>query len=62
MLRVFYGWTKTNKVRKIESISGIFENRGQRDEKIDSFIKRMQNTVYTREQTEDEMRDGENVY
>ena len=59
MLRVFYGWTKTNKVRKIESISVIFENRGQRDEKIDSFIKRMQNTVYTREQTEDEMRDGE---
>ena len=58
MLRVFYGWAKTNKVRKIEAISVIFENRGQRDEKVDSFIKRMQNTVYIRIQTEDEMRDG----
>lgn len=58
-LRVFYGWAKTNKVRKIESISVIYENRPQRDEKVESFLKRMQNTVYIRQQTEGEVRDGE---
>ena len=55
MLRVFYGWTKTNKIRKVDAISVIFENRPQREEKVQAFINRMQNTVYVRDQTEQEM-------
>lgn len=58
MLRVFYGWTKLNKVRKAEAISVIFENRKQNEEKVQSFLKRMQDTVYVRNQTEEEERDG----
>lgn len=58
MLRVFYGWTKTNKIRKAEAISIIFENRSQREEKVQAFIGRMQHTVYVREQTEEEKKDG----
>ena len=54
MLRVFYGWTRTNKIRKAEAISVIFENRSQREEKVQAFIGRMQHTVYVREQTEEE--------
>ena len=59
MLRVFYGWTKINSIRKNEAISVIFENRPQREEKVDSFLKRMQETVYVRCQTENEMKDSE---
>ena len=58
MLRVFYGWTRTNKIRKAEAISVIFENRSQREEKVQAFIGRMQHTVYVREQTEEEKKDG----
>ena len=59
MLRVFYGWTKTNKVRKVEAISVIFENRAQNEEKVQRFLTRMQHTVYVRQQTEQEQRDAE---
>lgn len=59
MLRVFYGWTKLNKVRKKEAISIIYENRKQNEEKVQRFISRAQNTVYVRNQTENEMKDGE---
>jgi len=59
MLRVFYGWSKTNKIRKAQAISVIFENRAQREEKVQSFVGRMQHTVYVREQTEQEAKDGE---
>lgn len=59
MLRVFYGWTKTNKIRKAEAISVIYENRPQREEKVQSFINRVQHTVYVREQTVNEQKDGE---
>ena len=57
-LRVFYGWSKINKVRKNEAISIIYENRPQRAEKVDAFLNRMQETVYVRIQTDDEMLDG----
>lgn len=55
-LRVFYGWAKTNKIRKKEAISVIFENGSQSDKRTMLFIKRMMNVVYTRTQTEDEMK------
>lgn len=58
-LRVFYGWTRLNKVRKTEAISIIYENRKQTEYKVEKFLKRMQETVYVREQTENEMKDGE---
>ena len=59
MLKVYYGWTKTNKVRKAEAISVIYENRPQCEQKHEAFLKRMQHTVYVRNQTEKEMQDGE---
>lgn len=58
MLRVFYGWARINKVRKAEAISVIFENRKQNEEKVQSFIRRMQDTVYVRNQTIGEQADG----
>ena len=59
MLRVFYGWTKINKIRKAEAISVIYENTRQNEEKTQAFLKKMQHTVYTREQTEAEEREGQ---
>ena len=58
-LRVFYGWTRINKIRKAEAISIIYENRKQSEDKVEKFLKRMQETVYVREQTDNEMKDGE---
>lgn len=60
-LRVFYGWRKVGKVRKKEGISVIFENDRQKEERQMAFIKKMQNTVYWRFQTEDEMVGVENA-
>lgn len=60
-LRVFYGWAKVNKIRKKEAISVIFENGTQKEERTMSFVKRMQTTVYVRDQTEDEKKGVENA-
>lgn len=57
-LRVFYGWTRINKTRKKEALSVIFENGRQNEDRTQLFIKRMQNTVYVRIQTDDEAKDG----
>lgn len=57
-LRVFYGWTRINKTRKKEALSVIFENERQNEDRTQLFIKRMQNTVYVRIQTDDEAKDG----
>lgn len=57
-LRVFYGWTRINKIRKEEALSVIFENGRQNEDRTQRFVKRMQNTVYVRMQTEDEAKDG----
>lgn len=54
-LRVFYGWAKINKIRKKEAISVIFENNSRKESQTLLFIKRMQTTVYVRDQTEGEM-------
>lgn len=59
MLRVFYGWAKINKTRKKEAISVIFENDRQRENRTMQFIKRMQETVYVRDQTDTEKCDAE---
>lgn len=60
-LRVFYGWCKVGKVRKKEGISVIFENDRRKEDKQMAFIRKMQNTVYWRFQTEDEMVGVENA-
>lgn len=60
-LRVFYGWCKVGKVRKKEGISVIFENDRRKEDRQMAFIQKMQNTVYWRFQTEDEMVGVENA-
>ena len=58
ILRVWYGWAKLNKIRKREAISVIFENGKQHPERTDNFIRKMQNTVYIRQQTDEEAKDA----
>lgn len=57
-LRVFYGWAKVNKIRKKEAISVIFENDLQNEERTQRALRKAQNTVYVREQTEQEKKDA----
>lgn len=57
-LRVFYGWTRINKIRKDEALSVIFENGRQNEDRTQLFVKRMQDTVYVRIQTEGESKEG----
>ena len=57
-LRVFYGWTRINKVRKSEAISVIFENSKQNEDRTMRFINKMQDTVYIRKQTKAEAQDA----
>lgn len=61
-LRVFYGWSRVNKIRKKEAISVVFENDCQPDERTMKFINRMMNVVYIRDQTEDEKKDAEGAF
>ena len=58
-LRVFYGWAKMNKIRKRPSLSVIFENGCQNEERVRRFINRMQDTIYERYQSEAEAKDAE---
>lgn len=60
-LRVFYGWTKINKVRKSEAISVIFENAKQNEDRTMRFINKMQDTVYIRKQTKAEAADAASI-
>lgn len=53
-LRVFYGWSKVNKIRKKEAISVVYENDSQKEERTMRFIKKMMDVVYVRNQTNDE--------
>lgn len=57
-LRVFYGWSKLNSVRKRKAISVIFENTRQSEARSLNFISRIQETLYIRYQTESEALDG----
>lgn len=58
-LRVFYGWSKVNKIRKKEAISVIFENDRQNEEKTLRTVGKFQETVYIRKQTDNEKLDAE---
>lgn len=58
-LRVFYGWVKVGKIRKREAISVIFENDRMPEEKQMRSISKYQNTVFVRNQTDDEKLDAE---
>jgi len=60
-LRVFYGWTRLGKVRKHEAVSVIFENARQDETRTQRFVSRMQETVYTRLQTDMEAADGADI-
>lgn len=55
-LRVWYGWCRLNKIRKKRAISVIFENcYSLRNE---TSLKRYQDTVYWRYQTDEEATDA----
>lgn len=58
-LRVFYGWSKINKIRKKEAISVIFENDRMNEEKTLRAVGKYQETVYIRQQTDGEKSDAE---
>ena len=58
-LRVFYGWTRVNSVRKREAISVIFENDRQNEERTLRAVGKFQDTVYVRRQTDGEKHDAE---
>lgn len=57
-LRVFYGWTKLNKIRKREAISVIFENDRMNEERTLATIEKYQETVFVRNQTDAEKSDA----
>lgn len=57
-LRVFYGWSKMNKIRKKEAISVIFENDRQSEERTLRTVGKFQDTVYIRKQTDGEKQDA----
>lgn len=60
-LRVYYGWARLNKIRKREAISVVFENCQQNGKHAEKFLKRIQDTVYVRFQTDEEATDAEDV-
>lgn len=58
-LKVYYGWCKINKIRKKEAISVIFENESYRNDKKERAIRKYQDTVFVRYQTQEETKDSE---
>ena len=59
-LKVYYGWSKVNKIRKKVAISVVFENERniKFDERAQRTLRRLQDTVYERKQTIAEAEDG----
>ena len=57
-LKVFYGWSRLNKIRKKRAISVIFENCQGARYRGEQLLKRMQDTCYVRKQTVGEAADG----
>lgn len=59
-LKVYYGWAKINKIRKREAISVIFENEAGAGEhnRYSKTLKKLQETVFVRKQTEEESLDA----
>jgi len=58
--KVYYGWTKLNRIRKRKAISIIFENEYGAGEHIRSgkTLRKLQSTVYVRKQTKKESLDA----
>lgn len=57
-MKVYYGWTKVNKVKKREAISVIYENERLIPSRSEWSLRAAQKTVYVREQTRGEEEDG----
>lgn len=58
-LRVFYGWSRVNKIRKKEAISVLYENDRGRDDRTMRFVRKMMDVVHVRNQTDGEMQGAE---
>lgn len=56
-MKVYYGWTKLNKVKKHEAISVIYENCSV-PERSEWSRRAAQKTVYVRNQTKEEEKDA----
>lgn len=59
-LKVYYGWAKIGNVRKKRSLSVMFENdiQGCRSDRGQRCLRTIQDTIFERYQTEEEMKDG----
>ena len=58
-MKVYYGWCRINKIRVIEGISVIYENDSYGAiVRKQSFLSKMQDTVFVRNQTKDEEKDA----
>lgn len=59
-LKVYYGWAKIGNVRKKRALSVMFENEqlGCRSDRGQRCLKTIQDTVFERYQTDEEMTDG----
>lgn len=59
-LKVYYGWARIGGIRKKRALSVMFENemQGCRSERGQRCLRTIQDTVFERYQTEEEMDDG----
>jgi len=60
-LKVFYGWSKINKIQKREAIAVAFENEelaGDETRRSGKSLRKTMTVCYERYQTEGEMRDA----
>lgn len=59
-LKVYYGWARIGGVRKKRALSVMFENEmlGCRSERGQRCLRTMQDTVFERYQTEEEIAEG----
>jgi hypothetical protein len=59
-LKVYYGWARIGGVRKKRALSVMFENEmlGCRSERGQRCLRTIQDTVFERYQTDEEMSDG----
>lgn len=59
-LKVYYGWARIGGVRKKRALSVMFENemQGCRSERGQRCLRTIQDTVFERYQTDEEMDDG----
>ena len=59
-LKVYYGWARIGNVRKKRALLGMFENEmlGCWSERGQRCLRTIQDTVFERYQTEEEMADG----